>query len=338
MKREIRKIEVAVLGAGVGGLGAGCWLKNKGIEFAVFDPAKSVPMNLHNGVHYLHSIPNLPFESSIDKITLTDAILCDGKFYHEPNLQHALDYSKKVRDIQHPSSILSVGKEDKVYMPTGNGNKLIEEMAEYIGEENFRFSSNVFEIDTQNKIIKIKTDSKIEEWQYESIISTIPLNSMYEIAKIEGKETDFIYNSIHITNYGVRNIVPNWMINIYIPSPDVSIYRASILNGICSVESIEELSSTEINKIVPNILNMFDLHSYRKHQSYEWKNGKIMSISIKQREKVIKDFSEKGIFQIGRFGLWNRKLLIDTTINQAHAVVEYIKYGDYKEMVKKLAQ
>jgi hypothetical protein len=40
---------------------------------------------------------------------------------------------------------------------------------------------------------------------------------------------------IYITNYKVEKIVPNWMINLYIPDPNTPVYRASILNGICSV-------------------------------------------------------------------------------------------------------
>ena len=335
---EITKIEVVVLGAGVGGLGAGCWLKNKGFEFAIFDPGKEVPMNLHNGVHYLHSIPKLPFESSIDQITLTDAILHDGKFYHKPNLTFSLDYSKKVRDIQHPSSIMDVGKDTKVYMPAGNSNRLIEEMVDYIGENNFKMSSWISAIDTEKKVITVEFGNGKQYYEYHSIISTVPLDKMFKMTAIENKEIDFLHNSIHITNYNIENIVPNWMINIYIPSPDVSIYRASILNGICSVESIEALSDTEVVKIVPNVLKMFGLVLTKKAETYEWANGKIMSISRKQREQVVRDFASKNIYQIGRFGLWNRKLLVDTTINQAHDVVEYLKYGNFKELITKLTQ
>lgn len=334
----MEKIEVIVMGAGVGGLGAGSWLKNKGLQFKIIDPGKTIPMNLHNGVHYLHSIPHLPFEHNIDSITLTDAILDGGKFYHEPNLQHSLDYSEKVRDIQHPSSIMDVGKNKSVYMPSGDCNSLIKKMVQYIGDENIQLNSWISHIDKDSKVVTIQSPKGVTDYEYDQIISTIPLDKMMDLLDISHPDIDFIHNSIHITNYKVSNIVPNWLINLYIPSKEISIYRASILNGICSVESVQELSETEISKRIPSLLHMFDFNLASKATTYEWKNGKIMSISRQQRESIIKALHVYGIYQIGRFGLWNRKLLIDSTINQSFFVVEHIKYGGFDELLDNLSK
>lgn len=329
------KIDVIVLGAGVGGLGAGCWLKKHGFEFKIMEYNPKISLNLHNGVHYLHEIPELPFASEMNKITLTDAILSQGKFYHEPNLQFALDYSEKVRDVQHPSSIMSVGKRDYAYMPGKDMNSLLLKMYEYIGSDNFDFGTYATSIDTKNKTVLLDGNTR-ELCEYEHIISTIPLDTMFKFIQHRDEDIEFIKKSIYITNYKVANIVPNWMINLYLPSKELSPYRASLLNGICSVESMEELSKTEIEKTIPSALSMFDLESVSKTESYMWKNGKIMSISTGQRKRVVNMLQDMQIYQIGRFGLWNRKLLVDNTINQAKAVVSFLKNGGWDEALSKL--
>ncbi len=135
---------------------------------------------------------------------------------------------------------------------------------------------------------------------------------------------------VHITNYKVDRIVPNWMINLYIPDPASPIYRASILNGICSVESIKELDEHDIHK-AKDTLNMFHLNC-ENVQNFTWNTGKVISISIDDRAKIVELFKGLNIFQIGRFGLWNRKLLIDSTMEQARMVIEHIIKSDWDKV------
>jgi hypothetical protein len=118
--------------------------------------------------------------------------------------------------------------------------------------------------------------------------------------------------------------VPNWMINIYIPDLFTAIYRFSILNGICSVESMRELSDHEIASTV-SLLNMFHIRQDGVER-FTWNTGKVISISIDDRNRLVEALKSVDIYSIGRFGLWNRKLLVDSTIEQAKMVVEHI-YG-----------
>lgn len=340
------KVKTLVLGSGAGGLGAACWLKKKGdlgmymgeptndADFVVVDGCPELPLNLHNGVHYLHTIPELPFKSDIKKITLTDAILNDGKMYDRPSLKFALQYSEKTGESQRPSSIMAVGKEDTAYMPSGNSlNTLLQEMHEYAGKDKFIFGKWLNAIDTEKKIAYFRDKDSDEELvvEYENVISTIPLDKMKQLI-----DNSFINTlkldctAIHVANYKVDRIVPNWMINVYIPDASISIYRASFLNGICSVESTKAIDDWEIVKIA-KFLDMFYL-STNGVQGYEWKTGKVVSISTDDRAELIEILKGKDIYQIGRFGLWNRKLLIDSTINQAKAVVEYLNGASWEDI------
>ena len=316
------KIKTLIIGAGAGGVSAAAWLKHYGEQFMVFDAAKELPLNLHNGVHYLHSIPDLPFQTDIKKITLTDGILAKGKVYTQPSLIFALQYSEKVREIQHPSSIMNIGKDNFVYMPATNSvNTILEEAYEYAGKINFNFGWWLKKIDINNHIAKFEQNGAVEEIEYENIISTVPLDKFKEFVNIPEK-IELKYSPVHITNYKVEKIVPNWMINLYIPELDTPIYRASILNGICSVESIKELNEHEIHKAT-DTLNMFHL-TCDNVQNFTWNTGKVISISQDERVEVVELFNKCNIYSIGRFGLWNRKLLIDSTMKQAKQVVDYI--------------
>ena len=136
------KPKYVILGAGAGGLGAGTWLKQRGENFVIIEGSSSLPMNLNNGVHYLHSVPILPIELQKDlrKITLTEGVLySDGNVKYHADFNDVLNYAMKVREIYHPSSIMSVGKRNHAFMPSSNElNYLLKSMADYIGD-NFLF-------------------------------------------------------------------------------------------------------------------------------------------------------------------------------------------------------
>lgn len=334
------KVKTLILGSGAGGLGAACWLKEKGDDFMVVDGCSELPLNLHNGVHYLHTIPELPFKSDINKITLTDAILNDGKMYDKPSLKFALQYSEKTGESQRPSSIMAVGKDDTAYMPSSNSlNTMLKEMYDFAGHENFEFGWWLVGLFPDRNIAQFKHETLgIKEVVYEEIISTVPLDIIRK--SIIGVDIKLLYdlklecNSIFVANYKVDKIVPNWMINVYIPDFRTPIYRASFLNGICSVESIKELTDHDIHGIA-DFLNMFHIN-LDGVEKYNWKTGKVISISIQEREKLVDRLKEMNIYQIGRFGLWNRKLLIDSTINQAKAVVEHLHGAGWEIIRNKL--
>ena len=314
-----------MLGAGAGGLGAAVWLKKNLEDFMVVEGMDKLPLSLHNGVHYLHSVPNLPFDSELKKITLTDGILHDSKICHESNLEYALMYSEKVREIQHPSSIMNIGKHDHVYMPKSNTvNEMMEQMYEFAGKDNFQFRYWLKRVDTFLKKAIFEKNGMEHTVYYENLISTIPLDKIIRMG-LESKVAEGLALGcapVYISNYKVEKIVPNWMINLYVPSPQTPIYRASILNGICSVESMRELSEHETH-IARDLLDMFHI-SEDPCEKFTWNTGKVISINQDERERLVEDLKKRDVYFIGRFALWNRKLLVDSTINQAKMVVEHL--------------
>lgn len=321
---ETKSTKLLILGAGIGGLGVATWAKKYGLDFLVIEGNKELPMNMHNGVHYLHSIPELPYEVDLKKITLTDGILYEDKIYHEPNLEFSLKYSEKVREIQHPSSIMGVGKRTEVFLPASNSmNDFLKDMYYYAGVESFMFGYWLKELDLDNKIAYFDKQGTKLAVHYENIISTLPVDKFRMMLNIEELNSiELKCNPVYITNFQVDKIVPNWMINLYIPDPNSPVYRASFLNNICSVESVRELRNHEIYQTIET-LKMFHVNE-DSAEKYTWNTGKVSSISMDDRMKLVDALKNKDIYSVGRFGLWNRKLLMDSTIKQAKMVVEHI--------------
>ncbi len=322
-----KKYKTIVLGSGVGGLGAGCWLKNLKEDFIIIERLKEIPMNLHNGVHYLHSVPELPFDANLKEITLTDGVLTDdGRIRHTPELQDALQYSEKVRSIQHPSSIYEVGKKHSVFVPKSNGmNDYIKEMADYIGKESFFFGMSVVKIDLSEKVLTVDINGTLETFKFDNVISTLPMKVFLQMCGYQLFPTlKFDTTPIETLNFKVDKIVPNWLINIYVPSPNVKPYRMSILNGNASIESVSKIETVEYG-LIQKLFSMFHF-DMKDPQSYTWQQGKIVSLDTDTREAIISDYIPQGVFFIGRFGLWNNKLLMDSTINQSKEVCRYISY------------
>ena len=328
---NINKIKFLVLGSGVGGLAIGGDLKSKGEEnFLIIDRCDTLPLNLHNGVHYLHSNDfGIPFPFELKKISATEEIWNPRTniFKMEANLPEMISYSMKVMGLRHPSSIMDPNNRSwDVYLPISyNMNDLIQSYYQYIGKEHFLFGENLVAIDTKHKIVTFNS-TKYEGaiyYEYDYLISTIPLNILHSICGLQ-TDNEFKHQTVYITNYKTQNIVSNWLIGIYISDAKFPPYRITILNNIISMESIIPLTTIDEHIIKYHLEEYFD-YDLQTKDTYEWTTGRIFGISQMEREKIIERFMDKNIFLLGRFGLWNGKLLMDSTIVQAHNIVNYVK-------------
>ena len=125
--------------------------------------------------------------------------------------------------------------------------------------DNFIFLYHLDSIGQQNKVVYFTNSDYKKEFaiEYEHIISTIPLGVLCKAMLIDTPELNS--NPIYVSNYKVNGIVPNWLINLYVPSLRYPMYRASLLNGVCSVESIRPLTEVELNVVVKDTLSMFHI-------------------------------------------------------------------------------
>ena len=310
-----------ILGAGIAGLAAAAELKSKGVEdFVVIDKTPELPKNFKNGLHYLHSCPETPFPFEYKSIILTEEIwdTRTNIFKKQATIPEMFEYSKKVMEnLRHPSSIMDPGKRTEVFVPENNNmDDLLVGYYNYIGSDKFIWNFNI------NKINPKSIESNDSEIVFEKLITTIPLNVFYQKCEIKCPY-ELKNKTLYITNYKTKNIVPNWLIALYMSDTKFPPYRITILNNIISMESLNELTYDDEVIIKYVIGDLFDYELWTK-EKYAWETGRIFGLEKKDREQMLSEFNSLNIYPIGRFACWNGKLLIDSTVCQAKETIAKI--------------
>ena len=316
--------KVLIIGAGIGGLAAGAELKSKGeTNFVIIDKSPSVPRNLHNGSHYLHSIDfGTPFPFKFKKIPLTEEIwnTRTNTFTKSATFDEVIEYSKKIMENKrHITYITEIGKVREVYCPDDNNmDSLIDAYVDYIGKEHFVFGENVESIYYDAK--EVHTNTAV--YCYENLISTMPLDALYKVSE-EVCPYELKNKVLYITNFKNCNIVNNWMIILYMTDLKLPVFRISTMNGILSMESMRELTHDDDVIIKYLIGDTFD-YELNSKTSFRWETGRIFGLTSEEREQITLRFAQKRVYLVGRFANWNGKLRMDTTILQAKEIVNKI--------------
>lgn len=313
-----------ILGSGIGGLAAGAELKSKGeSDFLILDKCKELPKNLHNGLHYLHTSNfGTPFPFEFKQIIRTEEIwdTRTNTFKKQATIPEMFEYSKKVMEnLRHPSSIMDSVKTWESWVPASNNmDDLVEAYYNYAGEDKFLWNREVTSINLKGKRVYFN-----DEWiDYEYLITTIPLPKFYGYCEMKCPY-ELKNKPLYITNYKAENIVPNWLLVLYMSDPKFPPYRITVLNGIISMESMRELTY-EDEVIIKYIAgDLFD-YNLKTKSSYCWDTGRIFGMSKPERQSMLEEFGKNYVYPIGRFSRWDGTLLMDTTILQAKEIVSKI--------------
>lgn len=323
----MKKVKTLILGSGVGGISIAAELKSKDeTDFLVVDKCDKLPKNLHNGLHYLHSSNfGTPFDFEFKKCILTEEIwdTRNNSFKKAATIPEMFEYSKKVMEnLRHPSSIMDPGKRNEVWIPMSNNmNDLILAYYNYIGEEKFEWSFAIREIDTEKKIVTFDVGGDLVDFiKYDYLISTIPINQFYKICGFKSPY-EFKQKAIYINNYETKNIVPNWLIVLYMSDPKFPPYRIAVFNNLISMESLVDLTYEDEVVIKYLIGDLFE-YDLKTKTNYKWETGRIFGLQKPERIEMVDFFAKMDIHLLGRFSRWDGKLLIDSTVLQAKEMVK----------------
>lgn len=318
-----------ILGAGIGGLAAAAELKRQGCsDFRVVELSESLPLNLGNGVHYLHSRDlDLPFDFELKEVTATEELWDPRRdeFKSAANLPEMIDYSMKVMKTRHPSSIMYPGVlGNKAYLPpSSNMNDLLTAYEGYIGRDHFHYGFKLVGCDPRGRVAKFQDrNNATMSVAYDEMVATAPLPTMTELFAFDFGDI-FFSRPIYVNNYPTSEIVANWLISLYISDAKFPVYRITVLNNIISMESAGELSVFDENIIKYHLERYFD-YELAGVQKHTWKNGRIWGLSNANtvgRNRIVAQFAAVGVHLVGRFARWDGKLRMDTTVKQAQEVV-----------------
>jgi hypothetical protein len=332
-----RKVKFLIIGAGIGGLSAAAELHSwKEDSVLVVEREKDVPRNLANGVHYLHSDDfGTPFPFEFKEVVATEEIWDPRKdeFKKASHLPEMIDYSMKVMGLRHPSSIMDPGNRPwNTYLPMSNNmNDLIDAYVRYIPSGRFECGLSLKSIE-EGKALFVETGTEHGacdelEVEFEHCICTVPLNHLTKMTHGAGERfsgIEFQQRPLYITNYtDVKDIVPNWLISLYISDSRFPVYRITVLNKVISMESLVPLSYDDQVITKYHLGRYFDYDLKNVHP-YTWNTGRIWGLNKDLREAIVGWYAGQSIHLVGRFGQWDGKLTMDTTILQAKKVVKKI--------------
>ena len=227
--------------------------------------------------------------------------------YVSPNIRLANMYSRKVIGKVHDRSIWNV---DSVYR--------------YIAPENF-----VSELADRckDRIVWGHTVTK-KDFECEGVkISTIPLSVTHKIlCDIDLPVSDVIFKNAPITVKRYRIKDCDVFQTVYFPSPETSVYRASITKDLLIVESIGESLQNLYDVLEAFGLNGNDIKDI---DSTKQGFGKIYEVDDVWRKNFIYKLSLKhDVFSLGRFGTW-RNILLDDVLKDVGVIKKLMSSSNY---------
>lgn len=304
-----------IIGAGLTGLICGA-LNPKSIIYEAKSQTEIKSSILRFKTPELSNLLNIPFK----KVKVQYGIWYGMKNVN-PEIKFCNMYSKKVSD-----SILSRSIKTGIYTRWIPPTDFVSELKKRCC---IKYNTNL----NYDDMIYLKADQI-------PILSTIPLNSMINLCELNRDlKIDFYSKTIRITKIPIENC--NIYCTLYYPKDDISVYRVSIHKNELIIEenmigdSVLIAHQNNLDPILSNILSSFGLEesniNLKNAQTYKIKSGKIKPIDGFIRRKIIRILTQKyGIYQIGRYGTWRPKLMLDEIPNDLKIIKTLINSDEYE--------
>lgn len=206
--------------------------------------------------------------------------------------------------------------------PKRGAESFLEILYSKIDKEKVLFNTEVVKIDTDKKIVTL---SNKEEYEYEYLINSIPLNvflPLVDNGKYNELKNELSYNQVLVFNLGFDKKSTydkeHWL---YIPDKNINFYRVGFYDNILGTDKLsmyieigfnkddkidvsKELEKTllglkEMN-IIDDSYNLVDYETIIMNPAYVH----ITENTDKKITKLKEDFETKGVYTIGRYGGW----------------------------------
>ena len=289
--------------------------------------------------HFGHTLVNLFFKPYNEKLWGKSLNLlpknCLGNYFPKIDLSLLLEGCTR--------ETVYAGYNDYFYYPeSGKIGSMCDALALRINQ-NIRYSTKVTEIDYQDKKCY---DSNGNEYTYDHLITSLPLNKIYETVSANADNHSLHYTSLK----NVRLVIEGEMLHsyhwLYIADPEVPFYRIGFTQNVSTETcppgfvniSIEieitnkDYSDQEISELAIKYLTDYGLIRYQGihlitstviSPAYTYSGGPSQEL-----DKYFNFLKRNNIHSIGRYGLWkyfsmeeaylSGKHLIKNVINQPH--------------------
>jgi hypothetical protein len=304
--------EINIIGAGLSGLLAANMLMGHGHKVIVHEVANSLPNNHKALLRFRSSVIGDTLGIPFKKVKVLKSVQDNFN-----PVADAMSYSFKVTGGYSLRSIASVFRTEMVERYIAPDD-LVERMyARAKDLVEFRFSQPINLADMKGKIV----------------VSTIDMSSAVSSLYGDSRSIAFKYMPISLIRFKMVDVEVNAYATVYIPNPDVPLYRASITGDLIILELSEAPPYThgdfdnshlidEGMKFLGIDIYGVDADSFSIHHRG---NGKIVAIDEAVRRKVVSDLTNDfGIYSLGRYATWRPGLLMDDLIKDLRIIQRLI--------------
>ena len=235
-----------------------------------------------------------------------------------------------------------VSYNNKFLYPRNGAGSFINILYNKLDKSKIKLNTHIVSIDLNNKIAKTQDG---QEYKFEYLINTAPLNVFMDLIddeKIKKLESELSYNKVLVFNLGFNKkskyVKEHWM---YIPDKDVNYYRIGFYDNILDSDKLsmyieigfdkdekididEQLKMTLENLlkngIIDNDTKLEEYVSIVMNPAYVHINEK----TDKEIRKLQKEWKNKGVYTIGRYGAWTYCSMEDCMI-QAKELAKTLK-------------
>lgn len=231
-----------------------------------------------------------------------------GDKFCEPNILLANYYARKVVGRIIDRSIWDTAPCDRFVAPDNFSERLIEQIGERI----------VFD----HPITNLDGDDR-------PLISTIPMPAMFNL--LGWAPQIFDYARIHTSRIVLDRT--DVFQTIYFPSPEISLYRASITGNLLILEGVRAINDDDLRCAMEAFGLTYD-DIIRKEPTAQQAFGKITPIDdVKRRNAIYAMSQERQIYSLGRFACW-RNILLDDVIKDITVIKRLLAAKDGYESAK----
>lgn len=257
-----------------------------------------------------------------EKLYATDLRKLDrdamGRFF-----PHA-DIDEIIRNFKQPDD---GGYNQTFTYPRGGAVRYIDAMARDLDRSSILLGERIIAIDLDEKIARTPTRA----FKFERLISSMPLDRLYEIASIPFNSDLYQANEVEVFNLGFDRKGPEGIHWIYYPDPAHLFYRVGFYDNIFGdarmslyVEIGRPRGTTpeDSQPILERVLNdLSKVGIVQDHRLIAHHRVVLSPAYVHINAAVIKDIAEKrkalearGIHSIGRYGAWTYCSIEDNII------------------------
>jgi protoporphyrinogen oxidase len=265
-----------------------------------------------------------PYNEKLYAVDLTqldkDAM---GRFFPYANVKQIIDNMKKEQDSSYNNTFL---------YPRNGAGSFMKILYDKLDKERVLLNTEVVKVDEENKIVTTKDG---EEYKYEYLVNSMPLNHflpLFNNEEYSKLESEMSYNKVLVFNLGFNYKSPykkeHWM---YIPEKEYNYYRIGFYDNILGTDKLSMYIEIGYNKndviTQEEIDRQLDLtiENLRKQgivtedmeliaHSTIVMNPAYVHITTKTNEDIAKlkeKFEKSNIYTIGRYGGWTYNCMED---------------------------